>query len=131
MQFQIVHRIVGRTRIRIAGLRTVEGKADLVEKTLADQPGVLRVRLNIWCESAVIETDPACADAAEAVLDLLTETHYLGNAGQDPSSKRRSAAVRLIRAPFGVERVPHPMVVSTAALVLCLFEGQVTSAISV
>jgi hypothetical protein len=53
--YEVVHQLRGRVRVRIAALSVVPGYAEGFEVAFASQLGVVSVRVNRWCASAVIE----------------------------------------------------------------------------
>jgi cation-transporting P-type ATPase C len=78
------------------------------------------VRLNCWCESVIIETDPEDSEPLRLAIGFLSQTLVVGasSSGARPSS----GVVRLIRAPFGVLLPFYPFLCATAALVISWFK---------
>jgi P-type Cu2+ transporter len=64
--YEIVHAVPGRLRVRIAELRTVPGFADGFIASFMAHAGILGVRVNAWCASAVISYDPTMLTLQDA-----------------------------------------------------------------
>lgn len=58
IEYDIVHTVPGRLRVRIEALRGTRGFADGFVKAFMANAGILSVRINHWCASAVITYDP-------------------------------------------------------------------------
>src|SRR6185295_4417358 len=58
IQFELVHAVRGRTRMRVTPPEQADQLARAVERMLRDQPGIRHVRSNVDSGSIVITYDP-------------------------------------------------------------------------
>ena len=68
MEYQVVHEIPGRVRLRLTDPALVNGRATSLGAYLAARPGVRSVRFNANAQSVVLSYDDGCGDDVLATL---------------------------------------------------------------
>jgi heavy metal translocating P-type ATPase len=92
IEYQIVHAIPGRMRVRVPALQQIEGLAEAVSGLLSQQTGITGVRHNRPCGSVIINYDPSMTELPgrlmEALEGLSPEMILSLYAGQQPAGNR-------------------------------------------
>src|ERR1700722_16321497 len=98
LDYQVLHQMPGRIRLRVNNLRYDSQHASACILQISSLKGILEVRTNYWCASTIIEYDPIVV-SAEAVLERLDQLAYDAHELIVPSQRKHgeSLPVRLLR----------------------------------
>ena len=124
IQFQLVHAVRGRTRVRVTPPHLAGELARAFERLLQDQPGVLEVRGNVDSGSVVVTYDPEA---------LEIERLFGTQAEAPPSSWTADAFTRargLVLAPMTSLREAAETVTGQAEALWSAGRDQISAAIN-
>jgi heavy metal translocating P-type ATPase len=71
IEYEVVHAIPGRVRVRVPALQRVEGLAEACSSLLAQQDGITGVRHNRTCGSIIINYEPSLTDLPQRLAGAL------------------------------------------------------------
>jgi P-type Cu2+ transporter len=127
LDYQVVHQMPGRLRLRVESLRFDSEHASACILQVAAVKGVLQVRTNYWCASTVIEYDPTVV-AAQSIIERLDQLEYDSHELITPIQRKHSESlvVRLLRKVLNIldHSLPAGLQLGfgIGAFAACLFE---------
>lgn len=122
--YEIVHAIPGRLRVRIETLRRAPGFATGFVAAFMAHPGILGVRVNRWCASAVVTYDPTMLTLQEARRTLEGTPLVAAPRAAPPAAEPPPAALagfdRLVAWGRRLAPVGAQLALGAAAFAACL-----------